>query len=215
MMSKQDVIVTNALRCLFDECRIFGSEADFQFALAWKVKELYPEVRVRLEYIPWSYDKNMHIDIVLFVDDKMIPIELKYKTKGFNGTVGEELVSLKNQSAQDVGRYDFLYDVQRMERIVDSGQYPICEAYAIMLTNDPSYWCVPKRDKITVDAEFRIHSGTILSGEMNWKEEASLGTKRNREEAITLRGKYPIAWCDYTPIESCPFKYTVVKVCKE
>jgi len=97
------------LKELFLEQRIFGSEADFQFALAWKLKELFPEATLRLEYIPWKYNSNMHIDIVVFHDGKMAPIELKYKTHGFDGTVRDDHIVLKDQSAQNIGRYHFLY----------------------------------------------------------------------------------------------------------
>lgn len=126
----------NSLRCLFEEGRVFVSEADFQFAYSWKLKELYPEANIRLEYIPWLYDKNMHIDIAVCINNQMVPIELKYKTRGFKGIVGGEAVRLKDQSAQDCGRYDFLYDIQRMEGITKSGLYPIDRAYAVLLTND-------------------------------------------------------------------------------
>ena len=31
---------------------IFHSEADFQFSLAWLIKEKYPECEIRLEFVP-------------------------------------------------------------------------------------------------------------------------------------------------------------------
>lgn len=123
--------IEKSLQCLLEEGRVFVSEADFQFAFAWKIKELYPGADIRLEYIPWLYDRNMHIDIAVFMGERMLPIELKYKIKGFTGIIGSETIRLKNQGAQDVGRYDFLYDVQRMEGIVNGRLYPIQKAYAI------------------------------------------------------------------------------------
>lgn len=54
---------------------VFHSEADFQFALAWEIKELYPDIEIRLEY-PIN-ELNMYIDIMLLNQDKAIPIELK------------------------------------------------------------------------------------------------------------------------------------------
>ena len=59
---------------------IFVSEADFQLELAWIIKDEYPNAKVRLEYCP-AFDLSMHIDILVIIDRKWIPIELKYKTK--------------------------------------------------------------------------------------------------------------------------------------
>lgn len=48
---------------------IFHSEADFQFALAWRIKETLPDYEIRLEYEPFpteplelrgSYDLRWH-----------------------------------------------------------------------------------------------------------------------------------------------------------
>ena len=61
--------------------KVFVSEADFQFEFAWVMKELYPDYKIRLEYCP-SYDRKMHIDVLVITDSGWIPIELKYKTKG-------------------------------------------------------------------------------------------------------------------------------------
>ena len=206
------MMITKALQALFSENRIFCSEADFQFALAWKIKELNPAADIRLEYIPWLFDKNMHIDIVVFIDGQMIPVELKYKTKGFIGTVGKESVYLKDQSAQDLGRYDFLHDVQRMEKITYSRIYPIKKAYSILLTNDQNYWEIPgPRKRERNDEEFRIHEGTVIHGEKNWKSGTGSSTKKYREEPIILRGTYTIKWNDYILILACPFKFTIVE----
>ena len=59
---------------------IFFSEADLQHELAWIIKEEYPNSKVRLEYCP-QFDLKMHIDILVIIDNKWIPIEIKYKTK--------------------------------------------------------------------------------------------------------------------------------------
>lgn len=89
----------------------------------------------------------------------LIPIELKYKTK-LTRTMGNgENILLKAQSAQDCGRYDFLYDIQRMEGIKESS-YPTEKAYAVMMTNDSGYWNRSNKTGTaipTVDDEFRIH----------------------------------------------------------
>ena len=59
---------------------IFHSEADFQFSLAWMIKEQYPNCEIRLEFVP-EFNPNLHLDILVILDGKWIPIELKYTTK--------------------------------------------------------------------------------------------------------------------------------------
>lgn len=96
---------------------IFHSEADFQHSLAWEIHKSLPDSSIRLE-IPWSNeDKQNHLDIWVASSDVKIAIELKYKTRGLQALVNGELFSLKDQSAQDLGRYDFLKDVMRLEQL--------------------------------------------------------------------------------------------------
>lgn len=207
-----DIIL--ALKKLLEEKRIFGSEADFQFALAWKIKELFPKIEIKLEYIPWKFDTSMHIDIVVISKGKMIPIELKYKPKLTKIMVNDDEIFLKNHSAQDCGRYDFLKDIQRMESFKASG-YPVEEAYVIIMTNDSGYWRKSKRsdtDDPPNDEEFRIHEGSVISGERHWKEKAGVGTTKNRQKPILLKNIYQINWNDYQPVENSLFKYVLLKI---
>jgi hypothetical protein len=125
---------------------------------------------------------------------------------------GDEPFNLLNHSAQDIGRYDFLKDVQRLEQIV-SGQENIV-GYAIMLTNDNSYWSAAKSD-LTVDANFRIHDGRVITGVLSWGRKASAGTMKSREQPIDIRGQYTMKWRDYSAPGSGAygiFKYLIVRI---
>ncbi len=65
---------------------IFHSEKDFQFALSWKIHEIYKDLKIRLErpvYI--NSNKKIHLDIFIIDNKSLILIELKYK-KSSNGT---------------------------------------------------------------------------------------------------------------------------------
>lgn len=73
---------------------IFHSEADFQFSLAWLIKKKYPECEIRLEFVP-SFNPNLHLDILVILDGKWIPIELKYTTKKCIITINEEIRKLQ------------------------------------------------------------------------------------------------------------------------
>lgn len=187
--------IQQVLDTLRTKRKLFSSEADFQFSLAWTIKELYPNVEVRLEWVPSDYDPNMYIDIVVFNGDVMIPIELKYKTKKTDKVVDGERFVLKNQSATDLGRYDFLKDIQRIE-FIKQNLPNVTEGYAILLTNDPNYLVAPR--PTSAFADFSISNGDIKTGVLRWTE----GSKSNVGRlGIDLTGRYPIQWGVYSRID--------------
>ncbi len=55
--------------------------------------------------------KRMHLDLLLKDSSHHIAVELKYKTKKVHLALSEEEFRLRDQSAQDVCRYDFLKDI--------------------------------------------------------------------------------------------------------
>lgn len=187
--------MTETLNALRTKRKLFSSEADFQFALAWTIKELYPHVEVRLEWIPVDYNPNIYIDIVVFEGDDLIPIELKYKTKKTDKVVGDERFVLKNQSATDLGRYDFLKDIQRIEFIKQHFK-SFKEGYVVLLTNDPNYLAAPSAN--AGYGAFSIADGDIKTGALRWAE----GSKSIKgREGIDLLGSYPLRWSEYSRID--------------
>lgn len=204
--------ITRTLEALAKDRPIFHSEADFQHALAWEIHEQWPACSIRLERNPPDSDNRVYVDIWAANEGGTLAIELKYKTRALHVDVDGEIFNLRDQSAQDIGRYDYLKDIHRLEQIV-SGRNEIV-GYAILLTNDRSYWNLPRRND-TVDAMFRIHEGETITGELSWSPLASKGTKRGREEPIVIKGSYTLTWQDYfEPIETrCGrFRYLLVRV---
>lgn len=190
---------------------IFHSEADFQHALAWKIHEQVQDCAIRLEYKPPHLIRRYYVDIWCFREGLVTAIELKYKTRRLHVSVRGEIFDLLYQSAQDIGRYDFLKDIQRLEEVgLNESNY---EGYGIFLTNDSAYWGFPRDDQ-TVDAEFRIQEGRTLSGKLNWKLSASEGTMRGRKEAIHIKNVYSCKWRDYSEPSAGTygqFRYLLVK----
>ena len=180
---------------LADTRKVFHSEADFQHALAWHIHQAMPESQIRLEVdVIQEERQRMYLDIWLPAEG--IAIELKYKTRGLGLEQGDESFTLRNQSAQDIGRYDFLRDIRRLELM--RSMPALCRAgYAVLLTNDSSYWNAP-RSQDTVDSDFRIHEGRTISGELAWAAHASSGTVKGREVPIQLRGSYRLRWQAYS-----------------
>jgi len=191
---------------------VFHSEADFQHALAWEIHKKYPDCSMRLEIKPPYLRKRIYLDIWCVRGDTIIAIELKYKTRGFVANVNGEVFGLLDQSAQDVGRYDFVKDIQRLEKIVSEGSNIM--GYAIFLTNDSAYW-TPSRSNQTVDAGFRIHEGRILTGDLGWSLGASEGTMRGREGRLRVKDAYNMNWKDYSEISKKSygrFRYLLIEV---
>ena len=88
MINLNKETLTGAIKAFGKECKIFQSEAQFQFELAWKLQKQFPDCRVKLEdmraYVK-KEEKNgikrkFYTDIVLEEEGYSIAIELKYKT---------------------------------------------------------------------------------------------------------------------------------------
>lgn len=177
--------------------KLFHSEADFQFALSWEIQTQYPDANVRLEYCP-KEAPSMHIDIIVEMNGLRYPIELKYKTLKVDANINEEKYHLKSHGAQDIGKYDCLLDIQRLEecsRIIPGYG---C-GYAVWMTNDPVYWTKPSRQGTMAEA-FNIAENVQKSGTMEWAPHTGKGTMRGRETPISLDGTYSVHWNDYSTI---------------
>lgn len=203
----------NQIDLLKSSRSLFHSEADFQFALAWEIQKSYPKANIRLEYCPAIFP-NMHLDILVELDGKWFPIELKYKTLKMNVDIGGEYFNLKNHGAQDLGRYDFWIDVERIEQLKQSiDNYE--KGFVIMLSNDPSYWVNPRSNKETVCDSFRIHDCSNTKGTLSWVGNPSSGTIKNREKSIELNGEYRLLWNTYSTLSngrSGTFRYLLLEI---
>jgi hypothetical protein len=185
-------------------------EADFQFALGWEIQKKFPDWSVRFEHKPTNLKDRIFVDLWI-KGDQTSAIELKYKTRKLDVNVKGESFNLLDQSAQDIGRYDFLKDVERLENIVST--HDNVKGYAVILTNDSAYWKSSTTE--TVDAEFRMHEGRILNGELAWSTKAGAGTMRKREKPIKLTGTYKLSWKDYSQVSSTSygkFRYLFLEI---
>ena len=68
--------IKSAIETLKSKQKVFHSEADFQFSLAWELQKILPNAKIRLEYCP-IFDGDMHIDIYIVDDGKSYPINVK------------------------------------------------------------------------------------------------------------------------------------------
>lgn len=204
--------IQKILRKLGQERPIFHSEADFQHALAWKIHLMYNDAKIRLEFNPYTEGQRTHIDTLIQIQEIKYAIELKYKTRKLDVDFNGESFHLLNQSAQDIGRYDFLKDVVRLEKFVSN--YDHAKGIAIFLTNDRGYWQKASNGN-TVDNAFRIFEDRVITGNLNWDDRASAGTKRGRENDLVIKEKYTLKWKNYSNIEKGTqrqFRYLLVEI---
>jgi hypothetical protein len=209
------IAIGEVLTALSNRRRIFHSEADFQHALAWEIHKQLSDASIRLELPIVIGHQVLHLDIWIANKGTVYAIELKYKTRSLEVLLAGEHFILKDQSAQDHGRYDLIKDIQRLEQIAANRENVV--GYAIFLTNDSAYW-TRQTQRNTVDADFRLHQGRILQGTLKWADGASEGTKRNREKPLILRGRYPVNWQRYSEVSPKTygqFRYLTIKVGKD
>ena len=134
------------------------NERDFQMHLATYLSNTkkYDDVDVEY-YVPFTeldnyiWKNELRIDIVVRKGQEYLPVELKYKTKKVKQKIsrfGEELTQdgvMKNQGAQDLGRYNFWKDIRRVE-LVHKRFKNIKNGLAVFLTNDNYYLKAGRED---------------------------------------------------------------------
>jgi hypothetical protein len=198
---------------LATERPIFHSEADFQHALAWLIHEMHPACRIHLEVNPYAEDQPAYLDIICYDNELTIAIELKYKKRKLDLIHNSEDFHLREQSAQDTGRYDFIKDICRLERFVLT--HPQSLGFVVLLTNDAGYWQPAKHQRATASDQFRLHDNAILKGSLQWAEHASIGTRRKREQPLRLSNEYHLHWHDYANVAETnagQFRYLLLPV---
>lgn len=177
---------------------LFNSELEFQFYLAWKIKELYKDIyTICLEYPLKNYqEKNRNIDLVLVCNNGgLIPIELKYKTSKFEYFFNNINYKLKDQSANDLSKYGHLKDVSRIEYFKET-EKNFLVGYAITITNQAKTWQKILSPKQT-DFEFSLENcSTVCKGVKCWHICKSDHNKNNYLP-ITLKNDYFINWHDF------------------
>lgn len=187
--------------------KFFCSESDFQFSLALEIQKYYSDANIFLEYCP-NIQKNTHIDVVVGLDNNIYPVELKYKPTTFMEKINDEPYELRKQGGQNIGRYDYLKDIQRIEEFSKIlSRYKL--GYSILLTNDKSYW--EKNKKGAMDEQFHLTQDVLKTGVLTWNGNTD---RKNRNKPIELKGKYKIDWKEYSKFDKMPngeFKYCLTE----
>lgn len=184
--------------------RFFVSEADFQHSLAVELEKSfadYPEMQVFLEFPVMKDGQKIYVDIMVLDNNhkKLWPIELKYKTlsipsgtKFLNTNISVNQI-LKNQSAQDLGGYDFWKDINRIEYLVDKGI--AVSGVCIFITND-KYYVDGKYSKQTQAFNFRLGKELHKAGNRDWKNvDAELSPSYiKKHPGFRIKNNYNFVW---------------------
>ena len=199
-----DVISTalsEAIKRLEAEKAMFTLEADFQFSLAWKLKEILGETaKIILEY-PYREKEGTrikYIDIYVDTPNEISFIELKYKTKTQKITRYGIDLTLKNHSAQDFGRLLFVQDIERLEGVHNTTSKKM-NNYCLFLTNDKVYW--EKETGETIDKKFYLAKNIEAGAKV-------FSPDNNKYKKEVSTNAYESHWCDYLD----DFKLLMIKV---
>ena len=167
---------------------------------------MHPQASIRLE-LPRGNGELGAIDIVVTIEGRHHGIELKYLSRRFECKVHGEHFSLKQQGAQLLRRYDVCKDIHRMEKFTISGH----TSSVLVLTNDSAFWNGAKRDGFC-DTAFRIGDGEILRGTAAWASHTGQGTRKGRNDELTINGEYLLSWHDYSQVEGANgrFRYLLI-----
>lgn len=205
--------------------KIYISEADFQLEMAMAIKEKYKEkVKVRLEFCPVKLP-GMHIDLLVIMDKKWIPIELKYKTKKYESEILyqdgiKELFKLKEHGAINLNSYRYLKDIERIEKVKEKEPTLFQEGYTVFITNDLGYREKPREG--CMYEMFSLHDrkkGEIIEnkkkGTLKWLKNPSESTVKDCGASIHLKEEYAFEWKEYSKLEDShdgTFIYLVNKI---
>ena len=182
---------------------VFHSEADFQHALAWEIRERHPDAKLRLE-VPFG--ESERLDIHARLSGAAYAIELKYLTRGATIEVGGDKFSLKTTEARPQRRYDFVRDIARLEHHANKkGEH----GYAILLTNEPAYWERKHIGNVS-DAGFRLHEGNALTGACSWADHTAKVAKDRPN--LVLTGSYVCRWQNYVLVDGHQFRVLIIAV---
>ena len=153
---------------------IFHSEADFQFALCQQIAATHRDAKIRLERCMQVDEIRYELDIFVVRGNTKYAIELKYKTKSFEGSINHERYSLTNQNASNLGRFDYFDDLERVGKFVRADLASI--GYAIFLSNHSVFW--RGKGQGAISEQFNIAEGREVEvrDEMSWVRNPSRGS---------------------------------------
>ena len=154
---------------------------------------------------PFPYDGRMNRRVDIWLPNEGVAIELKFFTTKLWLSSNLEPFALKEQASADLARKNFLWDVQRIERLIADNEklgheeQLVRTGFAVFLTNAPTLWDPKRRRKNTNDANYRLHEGRKVTGKLEWLKK---GQPNENEIPVCLFGHYKMSWHRYSNLVS-------------
>lgn len=215
-----DFVCEDIRAFLIGNGELLFNERDLQIHLAmWLRKSSHAYDDVDLEYyVPRSelggyvWNSELRLDLVVRKGNEFLPVELKYKTRSisrrierFGELLTEAAVVVKNQGAQDLGRYDFWKDVRRLE-LVRRRFAAVKNGLALFVTNDPSYL---KTGRASSNHAALSMAAGVHGRNKQWQNGDSFCAREH--PAFELEADYGIVWQQFVT-EGETFHYCILQV---
>lgn len=215
-----DFVCEDIRAFLIGNGELLFNERDLQIHLAmWLRKSSHAYDDVDLEYyVPRSelggyvWNSELRLDLVVRKGNEFLPVELKYKTRSitrrierFGERLSGEVVVVKNQGAQDLGRYDFWKDIRRVE-LVRKRFLAVKNGLAVFVTNDPSYL---KAGKASSNHAALSMAAGVHARSKQWKNCDSFCAREH--PGFEVEADYEIVWQQFVA-EGETFHYCILQV---
>ncbi len=215
----KDVVEADVRQFIEGDEELFFNERDFQMHLAVYLRSLgkYDDVDIEY-YVPqkeldrYLWENELRLDIVVSKNGEYVPIELKYKTKAvsrpmtrFGERLSEKIPVMKNQGAQDLGRYDFWKDVRRVE-MVRNRFHNVKGGLAVFMTNDRVY--LNETKPTSNNCRFSMSEGPHPKRK-HWLD-ANKSTAKGRPD-FDVEKEYAVKW-NAKEVGGVELNYCIVKV---
>lgn len=208
------VEIENIIQKFGNTGNLFLCERQFQFDLAQEISKTFNNYAVHLEFPSEKNccDRLLFYYIVIEEKNQYFVIELKYKTKNADIIYKNNKYSLKNQSAQDLGRFDFLKDISRIEQWNQfNPNRTFAGGVAMILTNDSSYW-EKTGENCNYEAFALKDETTIVAGKKEWSSENLNYVGKARKNGLNLLHDYTVKWVNYHKDENNEFRYLLEEI---
>lgn len=215
-----EIVEQDVFAFLESNKELLFNERDFQINLATWLRNSanqYDDVDVEY-YVPKSeienyiWDSELRLDIVVKKDDNYCPVELKYKTKQverkitrFDEELNDKVVVMKNQSAQDLGMYDFWKDVRRVELVCNRFER-VKGGLAVFVTNDE---CYVKGSKESSNSYLLNLTEGVHSKHKYWANPESACAKTHPN--FEVEKEYTIEWHNKV-VDGIEFYYCIITI---
>lgn len=203
--------VEEVMKSLREDVGGFGCEVHLQCSFILAVSKLYgdrfsciPERRMKIGGEPCRIDLMIHDN----KEKEDTYIEFKYKTNEVTLTLGNGLeVTTSKMSAQTYGRYQCWQDVERLEKIVNTG----ANAFFIFITNDSSYWTYWRKGRSNNSKVFSLEDRTVN----HYTLKKYIDSKRNEKKKSVVTKEYKLEYSvfrEYDGRRNSEFKQLILDI---